>query len=158
MWLIVLVAVVLLAAGCTAEDSLIRSMRQEIRQSTALVMGTLGEGRSFFEDDAIITWYPVTVERSNLRGLPDGTVLRVYRHGGTLPEDPAAGEMTTQLLIVDDMVVLPLAEGKVFLVLRAEGDRLYVEGGLPVENGRISLDHPFRELFQGALLGLPRVS
>jgi hypothetical protein len=157
VWLIVLALVVAMASGCAAEDPLVRSMHGTMRQSAGIVMGTIGQGRSFFEEGNLITWYPVTVERSNVRGLDPGTVLRVYRDGGTVLQESAEGNLAAQK-IVDDMVLLPPAEGKVFLVLEAEGDRLYIKGGLPVENGRITVNHPFRDLFQSALQALPQVS
>lgn len=141
----------LLALGCAREDPFVTEMRAGMKKGTVLVV-TAGESRSYEVGTAIWTEHTVTVKRSNRPEYAPNETVKIHALGGAIPE-----EAHTRIMTVNNGVVLSNGtEGDAVVVVKKQGDRLVVLGALPLEDGRVALDHPFRSLFNQALVELPR--
>lgn len=127
--------------GCSRDYIQAENFKRELTNSAGMVLGVLDGVRSFSQGQDIVSEFTVTVKRSNRKEFPSGTVLKVFRSGGSVQEGAdAAGQPIVRQMIVDDGVILPAVGSEVFLVLRADGNRLWIFDGVPVKNGQFTID------------------
>ncbi|HWI64021.1 MAG TPA: hypothetical protein VNT75_19465 [Symbiobacteriaceae bacterium] len=114
-----------LILGCSREDPLLSTMRQQLKNNAGMLVGITGETRSLSDRGEIWTEYSLEVKRSDRTDLPPGKALKVYRRGGSVTEGTGTdGKPVVRQMIVDDGIIMPgTPRSEVFVVLKAEGER-----------------------------------
>lgn len=142
----------IVVAGCSREDPLVSGMRQEIKNNSGMLVGVIGDRRSFSEGGDIWTEYVVEVKKSDRLVSQPGTTLKVYHRGGAVLQTGPNGKQVIQQMSVDDGVVIPAEpQNEVFMVVRSEGGRMVVLDAVPIKAGQFAVDRPFNVLYKDVL-------